>query len=107
MVVDDHPVVREGITASLTVEPDVAVCVSVGTAEEALDALPRARPDVLVVDYGLPGMSGVQVCAELQRRRPAPPVVLMAGSPSGPLMRRALPAGGGGVVVPGEEEERV
>ncbi len=93
LVVDDHPVVREGITASLSVEPDVVVVAATGTGEEALDALPRARPDVLVVDCGLPGMSGVQVCGELQRRHTHPPVVLMSGTPSGALMRRALQAG--------------
>ena len=93
LVVDDHPVVREGITASLSVEPDVGVVAATGTGEEALDALSRARPDVLVVDCGLPGMSGVQVCGELQRRHTHPPVVLMSGAPSGALMRRALQAG--------------
>ena len=98
LVVDDHPVVREGIAANLTVEPDVVVVGSTGTGEEALDALPRARPDVLVVDCGLPGMSGVQVCNEVQQRRPQPPVVLMSGAPSGALMRRALQAGAVGFV---------
>ena len=93
VVVEDHAVVREGLTESLTVEPDVQVVAAVGTAEEAMEALPRARADVLVVDYALPGMSGVAVCQALGGRSAAPPVVLLAGNPSGALLRRAFQAG--------------
>jgi DNA-binding NarL/FixJ family response regulator len=93
LVVDDHPIVREGIVASLGVEPDVTVVASLRTAEEALDSLSRLHPDVLVLDHGLPGASGVDTCQHLRRRAGGPAVVLLTGSPNAALLRRALQAG--------------
>lgn len=98
LVVDDHPLVRDGLTAVLRVEPDMDVVGAVGTAEAALALMERARPDVLVVDNSLPGMSGVDACEEVTRRGHRPRVVVLSGSPSASLMRRAVTAGAVGFV---------
>ena len=93
VVVDDHPLVRDGLTAILGVEPDMEVVDAVGTAEVAMDAIPRRRPDVVVFDNSLPGMSGVDACQQITRHGPRPSVVLLSGSPTASLMRRAVQAG--------------
>lgn len=93
LVVDDHPIVRDGIIAALGAEPDVEVVSAVSTAEEALDLLGRVEVDVLVLDHSLPGRSGVDACSDLQGRRDAPPVVILSGTPTALLMRRAMTAG--------------
>jgi DNA-binding NarL/FixJ family response regulator len=92
-VVDDHPLVRDGLTAILGVEPDIEVVGALGSAEAAFDELPRRRPDVVVLDNSLPGMSGVDACLQITRRGPRPGVVVLSGSPTASLMRRAVQAG--------------
>lgn len=98
LVVDDHPLVRDGLTAVLQVEPDMEVVGAVGTAEVALDLVDRTRPDVLVIDNSLPGMSGVDMCQTVARRGPRPRVVVLSGAPSASLMRRAVTSGAVGFV---------
>jgi DNA-binding NarL/FixJ family response regulator len=98
VVVDDHPIVRDGIIAGIAIEPDVSVVAAVGSAEEALDLLKRTPVDVLVLDHSLPGKSGVDACADLQQRREAPRVVILSGAPTALLLRRALLAGAVGFV---------
>jgi len=98
LVVDDHPLVRDGLTAVLRVEPDMDVVGALGTAEAALAMVERARPDVLVVDNSLPGMCGIDACQEVTRRAPRPRVVVLSGAPTASLMRRAVAAGAVGFV---------
>ncbi|HEX8002990.1 MAG TPA: response regulator transcription factor [Mycobacteriales bacterium] len=101
LVVDDHPLVRDGLTAVLQVEPDMQVSGAVGTGEAALALLERTRPDVVVVDNSLPGMSGVDLCAALIRRVTNPRVVVLSEAPSASLMRRSVAAGALGFVAKG------
>ena len=59
LIVDDHPVVREGLMAVLEGIPDIRVVGTAQSAEEALAAIKTVRPDIVVLDLELPGMSGV------------------------------------------------
>lgn len=59
LVVDDHPVVREGLVAVLGDQPDIDVAGSAATAEAAIELAGRARPDVVLLDLELPGLDGV------------------------------------------------
>ena len=74
LVVDDHPVVREGLVAVLGDQPDVVVVGSGATAEAAIDLAARARPDVVLLDLELPGLDGVAAIPRLaaagRERRP-------------------------------------
>lgn len=68
VVVDDHPVVRDGLVGMLSGQPDIAV---VGQAADGRDALLQVQhhdPDVVLMDLRMPGMDGVAAIAELQRR---------------------------------------
>lgn len=78
-LVDDHDIVREGLTALLERERDVVVVGQAASAEEALDALPWLRADILIVDVRLPGMDGMELCRELAEHRfPGRVIVLSA-----------------------------
>lgn len=68
LVVDDHPLVREGIRAALSV-PGLVVIADVGSAEEAMVLARAERPDVIVMDISLPGMSGLEAVEALGRER--------------------------------------
>ena len=69
MIVDDHPVVRDGLNAIVSMEPDLTVAGEAGAGEEALDLIRKLRPRVVLMDLMLPDMSGSdvirQICAEV------------------------------------------
>jgi len=61
VIVDDHPVVRDGLAAMISAEDDLEVVAEAGTAAEALDIIPSLRPDVVLMDLLLPDMAGSDV----------------------------------------------
>jgi two-component system response regulator NreC len=71
MIVDDHQIARAGVRALLEREQDVEVVGEVASGEEALQELPRLRPHVVLMDLGLPGMSGIEATREVKGRFPA------------------------------------
>lgn len=92
LVVDDHPVVREGLTAALAADPEIRVVGELGTGETALAAAERLLPDVVVMDVQLPGIDGVETCRRLTVRD-KPAVVLTTSAPTAAALRRAAAAG--------------
>ena len=99
LVVDDHPVVREGLIAILGDDPEFAVCGQAGTATEAVAEATRLRPEVVVLDVRLPGATGVEVCADLAVRVPAARVVMLTSFPNDGVMVTAFAAGARGFVL--------
>jgi DNA-binding NarL/FixJ family response regulator len=81
MLVDDHSLVRSAIRQAITA-PDIEVVAEAASAEEALDLAPRLRPDVLLLDVDLPGMTGVQLVRELAPRLPDTKIVMLTVSTS-------------------------
>ena len=79
MLVDDHPLVRSAVRQAIEA-PDIELAGEAGSAEEALDLAPRARPDVMLIDIALPGMSGVQLVRELAPRLPEARLVMLTVS---------------------------
>lgn len=65
LIADDHPVVREGIAAIISQEPDLAVVAQAGSGREAIDLFRLHRPDVTLMDLSLPDLSGVHVIETL------------------------------------------
>jgi two-component system response regulator DevR len=79
MLVDDHALVRSAIRQALEA-PDVIVVGEASSAEEALELAPRLRPDVLLLDIDLPGLSGIEAVRELAPRLPDTRVVMLTVS---------------------------
>lgn len=92
MLVDDHALVRSAIRQAISV-PDIEVVGEAASAEEALDLAPRVRPDVLLLDVDLPGMTGVQLVRELAPRLPETRIVMLTVSTSRRDVADALRAG--------------
>ncbi|HST65393.1 MAG TPA: response regulator transcription factor [Mycobacteriales bacterium] len=65
IVVDDHPVVREGLRAILDAEPDLDVVGEAGSGAEAVELAARLRPDVVLMDLRMPGMDGVEATGRI------------------------------------------
>jgi len=61
VIVDDHPVVRDGLCAMISAEADIVVAADVGTGAEALDIIPKLRPAVVLMDLLLPDIGGAEV----------------------------------------------
>ncbi|HET7686174.1 MAG TPA: response regulator transcription factor [Candidatus Limnocylindria bacterium] len=79
LLVDDHALVRSAIRQALTA-PDIEVVGEAATAEEALRVAPDLRPDVLLLDIDLPGMSGVDLVREIAPRLPGTRIVMLTVS---------------------------
>jgi DNA-binding NarL/FixJ family response regulator len=92
LIVDDHPVVREGIASALRADPDIGVVAGVGSGAVALAQADRLRPDVVMLDIHLGGVDGFAVCAELTARQRSA-VVLVTSTPSASLLRRGEAVG--------------
>ncbi|HEX9986844.1 MAG TPA: response regulator transcription factor [Thermoanaerobaculia bacterium] len=96
LIVDDHPIVREGLVAALERREGFVIAGAFGSAEEALDAASRLQPDVVLLDLELPGMSGVDAVARF-----AVPVVVLTAYASDEQIDRALQNGARGYLLKG------
>ncbi len=106
-IVDDHPIVREGLSLMMNREPDLMVC---GEAEEASTALQRitsTRPDFLIVDISLNGPDGLELLKSIRVRFPSLPVLILSMHDESVYAERALRAGANGYIMKQEATETV
>ena len=99
VLIDDHAVVRAGLTALLRAEPGFEVVGSVRSGEEALLSCTQSRPNVVLLDIGLPGMGGLAGIAALRGLNEAPRIVVLSGDHDQKTMASAIRAGARGYVV--------
>jgi DNA-binding NarL/FixJ family response regulator len=69
LIVDDHPLVREGLKATISSRPNFEVVGEAASAEEALRLVHELKPDVVLLDLALPDQSGLEVCRQIRSRR--------------------------------------
>jgi two-component system, NarL family, invasion response regulator UvrY len=98
LVVDDHPVVREGLRAILGLTCDIAAGAMACNREEALTELGRGHFDLVILDLSLPGRSGFSLVAELKERFPQLPVLVFTYHDERQLLVHALKQGASGYV---------
>jgi two-component system NarL family response regulator len=99
LVVDDHFMVRMGLTASLNVEPDMQVAAEVGNGEAAVEAYREHRPEVVIMDLRLPGMDGAQTTAAILKEFPDAKILILSTHSGEEEIYRALQAGARGYVL--------
>ncbi|HEV8638464.1 MAG TPA: response regulator transcription factor [Chloroflexota bacterium] len=100
-VVDDHPIVRQGLTAALEDEPDLQVIGAVGSAEEALTLVGRLRPEVVLLDLELPGMGGVEAIPHLIEAGPNTAVLVFTAYDTDERVLGAIRSGAKGYLLKG------
>ena len=98
LLVDDHEVVRSGLRMLLDSEQDVQIVGEAGTAEEALRAVQELEPDVVLMDIGLPDLSGIEAAARIREIRPQVAVVALTIHEDKEYFFRMLDAGASGYV---------
>ncbi|MBN6148835.1 response regulator transcription factor [Xanthomonas sp. AmX2] len=99
LVVDDHPLLREGVAAVLATQPDLHL---VGEAADGLQALERyraLRPDVVLLDLQLPGLSGIEVISRLRKEFAQARIIVVTASRGDVQAVRALEAGASGYLL--------
>lgn len=92
-LIDGHDVVREGLCAILSREPDIEIAGWASSGDDALAELPILDPDVVVIDHRLPGMDGIALCRELAERRVRAQAVVLSGLIDGRVVESAFLAG--------------
>ena len=98
-LVDDHPLVRDGLRARLGALPGLEIAGEASSAAEALAQMDSVRPDLLLVDIGMKDMNGIELAALLLEREPAPHVVMLSMYDNPEYVQRALQAGAHGYVL--------
>jgi DNA-binding NarL/FixJ family response regulator len=106
-IVDDHPIVRYGITRILNNEPDFTVCGDSESAEKALSAIENLRPDFIIVDISLKDMDGLQLTRIIRERHPKMPIVILSMHDERIYAHKALRAGANGYIMKEESSEKL
>ena len=99
LLVDDHPMVREGLVARLQAVPRFEVVGEAGDRAEALAVLARTRPDVVLMDVGLKDVNGIALGAEMLAAQPAVRLLMFSMYDNPEYVQRALTAGARGYVL--------
>ena len=99
MIVDDHTVLRSGLRLVIEREEGLVVVGEAPTAEDALRAVERAAPDLVLMDIEMPGMGGLAGVARLQELHPEIPVLVLSMHGEVDDVRRAFEAGASGYVL--------
>lgn len=98
MLVDDHALVRDGMTRLLEAQPDMRVAGSFGEGEPAVRFAGREEPDVAIVDIAMPGTSGIEITRQLRDASPETGVLVLSMHSNPEYVHRALLAGALGYV---------
>lgn len=98
LIVDDHPIVREGLTQQINREPDLTVCAQASNATHALAAIEAHKPDLALVDINLPGRNGLELLRDIRAVAPKLPVLVLSMHDETVFAERVLRAGGRGYV---------
>jgi DNA-binding NarL/FixJ family response regulator len=101
LVVDDHPIVRDGLAAVLGTQPDLQVVGAAGDGEEALRLAAALRPDVLLLDLEMPKLDGVGVLRRLQAAGDGTPTIVFTAFDTDERIVEAVRAGARGYLLKG------
>src|ERR1700684_4655350 len=107
LVVDDHPIVREGMTLLINREPDLTVCAAAEESNTAIEAIENLRPDLAIVDISLPGRDGLELLKMIRAKDPQMPVLILSMHGETTYAERALRAGANGHIMKQEATEKV
>ncbi len=107
LLVDDHEIFRLGLKAVLEKDASIKVVGQLASGAESIDQIARLQPGLLVLDYSLPGLSGLDVLSLVKRRYPEIKVILLTASTSESILSRAIGEGVDGLILKQEPADEV
>jgi len=107
LVVDDHFMVRMGLSSSLNAEQDMKVIAEAGTGEAALEAYRKHQPSLVLMDVRLPGMSGAEAVAAIVREYPDARILMLSTHSGEEEVYRSLQAGARGYILKSARREEL
>lgn len=93
VLVDDHPVVRDGLEGQIETQPDLSVVGQAGTGRDGVDIVAATAPDLVITDLRMPDGTGLELIAELQSQHPDLPLLVLSTYSSPDEVTAALRAG--------------
>ena len=106
LIVDDHPIVRQGLRRLIDQEEDLSVCGEAEDVKEARDAIQALSPDAVILDISLKNSDGVDLLKELRIRRLKTPVLVLSMHDESIYAERLLSAGANGYIMKQEASDR-
>jgi len=107
LLVDDHPIVRQGLALLIDREADLSVCGEAEGAHSAFHAIETLRPDIVVLDISLSGPDGLDVLKEIRMKTGSLPVLILSMHDESIYAERAMRAGANGYIMKQEATEKV
>ena len=99
LIVDDHPMMREGLAQLINHEPDLCVCGEADNAAQALEAIAVSKPDLALIDISLPGRSGLELVKDVHTLYPELRLLIVSMHDEALYAERVLRAGGRGYIM--------
>src|ERR1041385_3888286 len=107
LLVDDHPVVREGLAKRINAEADLMVCAEAESAAQALQRVQQCQPDVIVVDLALSKSHGLDLIKEIRAQHCQTPILVFTMFDETTYALRSVKAGAQGYLTKGESSDRL
>jgi DNA-binding NarL/FixJ family response regulator len=107
LIVDDHPMMREGLASLLRAQPDIEVCGEAENAAQALDLIPSRQPGIVIADITLPGKSGIEMIKDISAMYPHVATLAVSMHDESVYAERVLRAGARGYIMKKEGGKRI
>lgn len=99
LIVDDHPMMRDGLRQLISNEPDLTVCAEAGLAHEGLEKIGIEKPDLVLADITLPDKNGLELIKDIQTLHPGTAILVISMHDEALYAERVLRAGGRGYIM--------
>jgi DNA-binding NarL/FixJ family response regulator len=107
LVVDDHPLMRQGLSMLINQQQDMLVCAEAEEAQAAMQAIERKKPDIMILDISLNGPDGLELLKSIRVSQPDLPVLILSMHDEAIYAERALRARANGYIMKQEASEKV
>lgn len=101
LITDDHAIVREGLQAILSVQPDIEVIGEATNGEESVKKAKELQPDIILMDITMPGMNGLEATREIKKQNPEMKILVLTMHEEDDYFYRILEAGASGYFIKG------
>jgi DNA-binding NarL/FixJ family response regulator len=106
-IIDDYPIVRQGLTQLVAQEPGFVICGQSAEGEQALKSISQVKPDLVILDIALRGMNGLELIRQIKSSHPHIRILVLSMLEESLYAERALRAGANGYVMKGETTEKL